>query len=451
MGTGIAESGGVWMAIIFLLNPQEAPPGAQAEPPAPQAASLLDPLHGTLRARYRYRSTSQDSDSDLYEILSLYYGNPEEDSVTAALSARLAEDLDGNRNAEGFYPFASLDDARRSFATQRLYTAYLDYRSSGRELTLRAGRQVLDEFPEAVSMDGGLARYQFHARVAVTAFGGLPVNLFEASPSGDAMYGASVEWVPDAERRGRYRVDYLHVRDENVFGLHKDDLVGMSLEDTAGPFLLYARYTILEGESRDFVGRVTGSIPDAEVLFQFQGTYVFHRIDVLSYALDPYASFLMELQPYLDLSVRASKSFGSALSLDAQFTSRKLVGSGVETTYNHEFHRVEVAPTVRGWPIEELSLRVSADFWSSSGDDFWTVTGDLSWAVHRDIVLSAGSSYELYSVDAFTGEERERVRTYSVAVKWEVSKGSVIDARFMLEDSDVGTFRVLEFGFRHDF
>jgi len=79
------------------------------------------------------------------------------------------------------------------------------------------------------------------------------------------------------------------------------------------------------------------------------------------------------------------------------------------------------------------------------------VSGDVSWALHRDITLWAGSSYALYSVDAFTGEERDRVRTYSIGLKWKVSKGSSIDVRFMLEDNSVGTFRVFDFGFRHAF
>jgi len=157
----------------------------------------------------------------------------------------------------------------------------------------------------------------------------------------------------------------------------------------------------------------------------------------------------MDLEPYLDLSVRASKAFGGSVSIDTVFTSRQLVRSGVETTYNHEFNRFEVAPTLR--PFETLSLRVSAEFWNSSANDFWTLSGDLAWSLHRDIVLSAGSSYALYSVDSFTGEEHDRVRSYSLALKWTVSKGSSIDARFTVEVNSIDTFRILEVGFRHAF
>lgn len=436
-----------WLGLFLVLQEGAAP--ALPEPPQAQAPSWLDPVQGSLRARFRHRASGGESDTDLYEFLSLFYGDPDKDAVTAALSARFAEDLDGNRNVQGFHPFGSLDDKYHSFATQRLYTAYLNLRSTSSGLSLRAGRQILDEFPEAVPMDGATVRYQPSTDVSLMVFGGVPVNLFESSPSGDAMYGAAAEWIPDPQRIGRYRVEYLHIRDENVFGLHRDDLVGFSLDEGADAFRLYARYTLLEGESRDLVARLSAVVPDAGFLFQVQGTYVFHRIEALSYALDPYASFLMDLQPYVDVVVRASKSFGEKVVLDASFTSRQLTRSGTESTYNHEFKRVELAPQVR--PIEDLSVRVSADFWSSSGSDFWTVGGDLAWTMHRDIVLSVGTAYALYSIDVFTGDERERVRTYFVGLKWMVSKGSTIDARFSFEDSTIGNFRTLEVGFRHAF
>jgi len=441
----------VLSCLMLLLLSQEPPVAPVQEAPKTSVQSLLDPLTGTIRTQYRYRATSDASDSDLYEIISLAYGNPDKDPVTAMLSARLAADLDGNKNVQGFYPFTSTDDRYSKWATERLYTAYLDFRPRESGVQMRAGRQTLDEFPEAVPMDGARVRVAAGSQIALAAFGGLPVNLFESSPSGDAMYGASAEWMPIPEGRGRYRVEYLHLRDENVLGLHRDDLVGFAIDEGAGDFNVYARYTLLEGESRDLVARLSGAVPDAEFLFQLQGTYVFHRIEALSYAIDPYATFMMDLQPYVDLQVRASKGFGSAFTLDALFTSRQLVRNGIETTYNHEFKRVEIAPLLRNWPLQDVSLRVSWDYWNSSGDDFWTLSGDISWSLHRDIVLFLGSSYALYSVDAFTGEEHDRVRTYSVGMTWKVSKKSSIDGRFTYEQNAVGDFRTLEIGFRHAF
>ena len=435
-----------WLGLLLLF--QESTPPAGSEPSGTPTATFLDPLRGSTRALFRYRATGDESDTDLYQFVTLSYGDPDKDLVTAALIAQLGEDLDGNKNVRGYYPFGSIDDKYSSWAVSFLYTAYLDVRTASKDLSVRMGRQVLESYPEAVAMDGASFKYLPTPDLTLMVLGGLPVNLFESSPSGDAMYGAAAEWVPDPAHGGRYRIEYLHIRDDNIYGLHKDDLIAVSLDEGLGDFHVHARYRVIEGESRDLVARLTGSVPDAGFLFRLQGTYVFHKVPSLSYPLDPYSSFMMDLQPYCDLIVSMSKSFGAVI-LDASFTSRKLVRNGRETTYNHEFDRVEIAPQIR--PVDELSLRFLADFWNSSDTDFWTVGGDLAWTVHPDIVLSAGSAYSLYSIDLFTGEERERVRTWSFGAKWKVSKASSIEARFLFEETTIGNFRTLEVGFRHVF
>jgi hypothetical protein len=438
------------LALFLSLQerPQDLPP-AQAPPPA-EARNPLEDVRGNLRVWYRYRRTPSDSDSDFYELLTVTYGNPEKDLVSGALTVRFAEDTDGNQNVQGFYPFTSLEDSYKNPATQ-LYTAYLDLRPDEGRWLIRGGRQILDEFPEAVPMDGGLVRYRLVPQVTVSAFGGVPVNPYESSPQGDVMYGASAEWRPEAEGRARYRIEYMHIRDDNTFGLHRDDLVGFSIDEGYGPLNFFARYTILEGESRDLVGRVTASVPDADFQAQVLGTYVFHQIQALSYPLDPYASFLMDLEPYVDLTARAFKGFGTYFSIDGSFTARELVGSGVETTYNHSFKRAEIAPMLRNWPLEGFTLRVAGDYWNSDVENFWTWGIDLSIPLHRTITLSAGSSYSLYSVDQFTGEEHDRVRLYTVALKWQVNRQSCIEARVTREENSVDTFHIIEMGFRHAF
>jgi hypothetical protein len=434
-----------------LLLSQEAPPPPVQDLPRTDSGSLLDPLHGTLAVKYRFRATPSENDTDFYELVTLSYGDPTKDVITASLSARFAEDVDGNRNVSGYYPFTSLDDGTRSFASQRLYTAYVEAHPAGTGFTARAGRQTLDFFPEAVPMDGASLRYQAGADVILAVFGGIPMNLFETSPRGDSMYGASIDWLPDPTLHGRYRIEYLHVGDENLFGMHQNDLLGFSVDEGDGPFNFHARYTMLEGTSRDVVARFRGAVPDADFVFDFQGTYVFEQIQALSYVLDPYASFMMDLEPYLDLVARASKSIGQEFTLDASFTSRQLTRSGSETTYNHSFKRYEVGLRFRNWPFQDVSIGASADFWNSSADHFWTAGGDVSWTPHRDVVLSVGTSYALYTIDVFTGGEQSHVRLYYASLKLKVARGSSFDARFTLEVNSIDTFRTFEFGFYHVF
>jgi hypothetical protein len=391
---------------------------------------------------------SDDDDHDLYEVLSLSYGSSEKDAVSGSLSARFAEDLDGDRKNEGYAPFDSSDDAYRRSSTARLFTAYVDVHP-GAGFRLRGGRQVLDELPESIPMDGGLARQAIGESITVAAFGGRPVNLFESSPSGDAMYGGWIEAAP--WKRGLLKADYLHLEDENAFGLFDDDLIGVSFEQGSGPLVFSTRHTLLEGESRETLVRLSGLFPEDGFRLDARVSVLYERQQALSYPLDPYSIILLELEPYVQGTLSLSKSFGDAFGIDASATSRELARDEDEGAYNREFLRVNVTPRLHGWPLDGVSLTAAADYWRSTADDFWTLGGELAWSVHPKLTLTAGSSYALYTIDAFTGEERERVRSFSAAARWKVHAAMTLDVRFGVDDSELDRFRVLEVGVRHAF
>lgn len=433
--------------LVLLLSAQEGPAGPPEKPQ--EAPSWLGSLAGTLSLKYRLRWTSDESDNDLYEFVTLTCGNPREDLVTASASARLAEDLDGERDEQGAFAFDSLDDTYRRATTARLYTAYLDVHRLWPGARLRAGRQVLEELPEAVPMDGGTLRMEVFEAAQVGLFAGLPINLFESSPRGDAAYGGWVRAAPWA--RGAVRLEYLHLEDENLFGAFDDDLFGLTVEQGAGPVFLHARHTWLERENRESTLRATGAFPGEGLVLYAQGTYLHERQQALSFPIDPYAAFLTELEPYIQLSLGSSKTFGSHFAIDVSLTKRELVRDADEAAYNREFSRWNVTPRLDGWPLADVSLAVFGDFWQSSWDDFWTLGGEVAWRAAEVLTLSAGSSYALFVVDAFTGQERERVRLLHTALRWKAGAAQWLDVRFSIEDSQADRFRTLELGTRHAF
>ncbi len=430
------------LVLLLAQDPQAVPPVRAEEP----KSKWMESLHGTLAAKYRARWTGRDSDSDLYEYLTLSWGDPEKDAVSACASLRFSEDLDGQTDTSGYYVFGSRDDTYQHDATSHLYTAYVDMNLGFR---LRGGRQTLEGIPEAVPMDGGLAQVDLHERISVAVFGGVPVNLFESSPANDLMYGGWVEATPWS--RGRLRLEYLHLEDENVFGAFEDDLLGVSAEQGAGPYRLSGRYTWLEDTSRDVTGRLTAGFARWGFLLEAQATYLFERQQALSYAIDPYSLFLIDLEPYVQASLRASQSLGGGFFVESSATVRELVKKEEEGVYNREFVRWNVTPRADGWPVSGVSFALSGDYWRSTADDFWTVGGDVSWALHPAIEAGAGTSYALYSLDLFTGEERERVRLVYTSLRLRLAEGSFIDARFSFEENDVDRFRMLEVGVRRAF
>lgn len=435
---------GLCLAAVLIQAELEAPaPGI-----GPADGGPLSWIHGSLGLRYRHRRTADAEDSDLYQLLQLRAGDPDLDVFSASLSVRLAEDLDRPSDTPGYHAFDSLDDTYGT-RTARLYTAYVDVRPEGGAVRLRAGRQILEAFPEAVPMDGGLLRAATAEGAELGVFAGVPVNLFESSPEGDLMYGGWAGLQPWT--RGRLQLEYLHLEDETVFGNFDDDLIGASLEQGWGLLRFSGRHTWLEREGREAVGRLSAALAEAGFVFDFRVRYAYEAQQAQSYALDPYATFLYDLEPFLDLSVRASQALGPHLAVDGAVTERRLVRGGREGPYNHEFTRWSAAPRLDAWPWDLLSVAASFDYWESSGDDFWTAGGDLTVRLAAGLTAGAGTSYALYVVDLLTGEERERVRTWFLSLRAELQGATRMDLRFTLEENALDDFRVLELGVRHAF
>lgn len=432
--------------VTFLLQqPLEQSDGAAAE----ERVYPLDALGGTVSARYRYRRTSDVDDSDLYAYAQLHHGDPGEDPVTFSMSGRASYDMDHDRGGDGFHPFDSLDDTHDGGVTARLYTAYADFHKLREGLELRVGRQQLDEMPEALPLDGGRIQMS-HAETALLGlYAGLPVNLFESSTEEDATYGGWIEWLP--RENPRLRVDYLHLRDETAFGLFEDDLFALSAEERFGSIRSTARYTVLEGESRDAALRAGAANAKSTLLLDLDLRYSFKRQQAHAYALDPYSLFLIELEPYVQTTLRGSQGFTDPLFVDASITNREMVEDDDETTYNHEFTRWSLTPRTQDWPAKNVSIATSIDFWQSSASDFWTVSGDASWKRSDSMTLSAGSSYSLYDIDTMTGQEREDVRTVYGRMKLKLDDSLTLDLRASWEENDIDEYTTVEMGVRHAF
>jgi hypothetical protein len=417
------------------------------EPPRPEAAEerFLPDFHGTFSAKYRLRTTSDESDQDLYEFLNARYGDPEKDEFALILTMRMAEDLDGDRRVDGFNLFDSREDTFQHGWNARLYSLYGQWRLEGARL--RAGRQTVDELPEALPFDGFSVLATPAADLRVGLFGGKPANLYESATDQDLAGGA---WVAVEPWNGAMaRLEYLHLKDENQFGLFRDDLVGLTLEQRWGALRAWGRATALESEARDAALRLTAATP--ELVVDASATYLFEQVQALSFGIDPFATFLVPLEPYVQGTLRISKPIGERFGVDVTATAKRLTSEGDEGAYNHEFTRFSLTPHASRWPFADVSLSISADWWRSTADDFWTLGGDATWKAHSKLTLGVGTSFSLWTLDEITGEERERVRAAYATATWKAAKDLVIDAKASVETSDLDTITTLSVGVRREF
>mgnify|MGYP001608172595 CR=1 FL=1 len=128
---GITAAVGVLLAAGVEVQAQE---GTGSKPPdsvREERGLFGTPLHGSISARFRSRWNSDESDKDLYEYLTLDYGEVAKDRVTAHLFLRAEEDLDGDRGVNGYFSFDSIHDTYDSNLQARLYYAHLDFNGEG--------------------------------------------------------------------------------------------------------------------------------------------------------------------------------------------------------------------------------------------------------------------------------------------------------------------------------
>lgn len=435
--------------IAFALMLQQE--GPAPPPPPPVVMDTLpipwtDEIHGRIRLLNRSRWTGDDADADLFSSLAVWAGDSEKDKFSASATGRLNQDWDGERDNS---PFESLSDTYKSATTGQIYTAYLDINQPWPGVRARVGRQILEELPEAIPMDGARASADVAAGVNACAFFGRPVNYFESSNESDWMFGGWIEAKPWT--RGRARIEYLHLEDENTFGLFRDDLIGLSVEHGEGPWLLNGRMTVLESEGHDILLRASGGDPDSGLTLDVRLYYLFEQQQALSYALDGYVVFLVPIEPYYQLTVSASQDLGASFGIDGAVSIRELEDPGDEAAYNHEFSRWSLTGRSRDWPAKGWSIHVTGDLWETRVDDFWTVGGGVAYEISDAVKADLTSAYTLYMVDATTGEERERVRLVSLGVRWKVNADVFADGRFTAEENDIDGFRTLDVGIRYAF
>jgi hypothetical protein len=446
IGAGTIRAVAIAISGPFLLAAAPASFAQEAAAPAPSEPAVAGPLladsnpadpaapipperwyetlrlSGSLSFDYRLRHTSGATDQDLYGLLSADYGDAQSQPVTAHLVARSAYDLDGHTKQTGAYVFNSLEDTYQDRLTAQLYEAWVGGALSGAIASWKAGRFYVDDTPVETYVDG--ARFETSETAALRmkfgAYGGLPSHLYESSPSGDLILGAFAE--ARAWRGGRTRLDWMLVEDQQVFADHSNDLYAISQWQQVGERVdLFGRFTFLESESRDLSLRATYA--DAAAKFHGQLAYfeLFNAQKSLAIEFDPYFNSAFDYEPYRQIQLNAGQALGDHLDLSGGFDVRRLTHDSSEGTFNHDFERFYLVPTLIGLPDEGTSITATGELWIATPERFATVGGEIDHEFSKAVKADVGTAYSLYKYDILLSQELDRVRTYYAGIDWKAS------------------------------
>lgn len=444
-------------AVASASFAQEAPAPAPADLSAGQPL-LADPavpappdlwyeglkLSGYLSLDYRLRHTSDATDQDLYGLLSADYGDAHTQPVTAHFVARSAFDLDGNINHTGSYVFDSLEDTYQSRLTAQLYEAWVGGALSGAIASWKLGRFYVDDTPVETYVDG--ARLESAEatglRLKFGGYGGLPSHLYESSPQGDLILGAFSE--ARAWKGGRTRLDWMKVEDQQVFADHENDLWAISQWQQVGERVdLFGRFTFLESQSRDLQLRASYADPAAKFHGQLSYFELFNAQKALAIEFDPYFQSTFDFEPYRQIQLNAGQAIGDHLDLSGGFDVRRLTHASSEGTFNHDFERFYLVPTLIGVPDEGTSISVTGELWIATPERYATVGGEIDHEFSKEVKADLGTSYSLYKYDILLSQELDRVRTYYAGVDWKASAKLRLRAEYAYEEDPFDRYQTV--------
>lgn len=401
------------------------------------------PVHGSLSLSPRARWSGDDRDADLRAVLALDIGDPRSDRITGHFLGRGNLDLDGRRRVGGF---SGIDETFGGDAAGRLYEAYVDVHRLAPLAVARVGRQTILETPIEAYIDGARVKSADFGRLGLWAevWGGAPSRLYE-STSGAWLVGAAVGAAP---RRGSaLRLDWMHANDDAPTGRYRDDLLGVTLDQSLGRATrLHARYSWLEGDSRDYTLRGTTSIDDHGITAQVTYYELLSTQRAFATEFDPFFTSAFDYFPYRQVSTTVSKQLGEPLTVTAGADLRRLSDRSDEGQFNRDYERLYLSSTAYPLVDQSLSLTVSGDYWNSPGDDTTSLGVDIGARPFREFAASLGSAYALYRFDSFTGREREHVRTYYLRFDYRVSAAVRFDLRYEFDNNDLGRFHELRGG-----
>jgi hypothetical protein len=440
-----------WLSSAFAAGcaafPAVSQDGADAAKPPVAVEDEGLALHGSLSSRYRGRTGGGARDQDLYETLVLDAGDARRDSFTAHLLGRLSIDLDGQHDRDGQYVYPSLADGYDDPVHGLLYEAYVDVERPPLVSEVRVGRQIDYLTPVFAYFDGARIATPTATRWKLDGglYGGVPVRLYESSTSGDEMLGAWGEVEP--WRGARVRVDWMHVEDEDRFGAHDDDLVGISGWQRVGENLrLDGIYTRIEDQGRDLRARATWNDAEQDLTLLASWYRLLDTQNDFAAELDPFTSSLQSFFPYNQYRLMLSKGIVQRWRVDGGFDVRRLDDEGDEGSFNHDYDRGWMSVSLLdAWP-PGTTVTLTGDVWSSDGRDIESWGADVQRKLEGGFEFGLGTSYSLYRYDLFLDRERDDVRLWYLRVKRQTSKALAWELHYDYEDDSEDDFHILTAG-----
>jgi hypothetical protein len=398
-----------------------------------------------------YRTIPEDgiTDTDLDASLLAAWRSPG-GRYAGDLFVRVVSDIDGGGDPKTD-PFRSVYDASDGTAAV-LHHAFVDVAGARGVELVRLGRQYVHEGGtfhfDGIRVDSPRGPGGLRAML----FGGAPVRFFADSGEDSWIAGAGVEATPVEGLRLGLRYAWLRGR-TSVYG---HDL-GEGTNELVVADLLLRRgssnslsvvHTSLDGSTRDVLATANArSEPRATSAFV---SYRRQPAKLSEFSLDLPGFGLVqgERAPFERMDVALLKEVklgGRGLVLSLGGSVRRLLGSAVAGEYNRDYDHVRAGVEFQ-WPGSAMPpgarrarrshVSLGWSRWSTAGDEVTAADFEIRKVLSERSDVRLGTSYSLYTYDAFTLDERTDVRELYLKTRIDLGDGHEVRFGYSYEDSD---------------
>lgn len=376
-------------------------------------------VHGSVTARYRLQATGQYRYNSVEPIATLDFGNSAMNRVSASVQGGGFLIVNGH---DIHSPFWNIYDTFDAHAVGRLYHAYVNFQDVGPLNTIRIGRQHRYDF-EAMYYDGATFETKPFAGFTLTAYGGMPVHMYEnqiGSDPGDWVVGTALQWRPVDKFQVRF--DYVHVRDKASYfqpnlGTREDNLFGGSVWWDIG------RHVSLKADISAF----SNVLRDASVLAAIKFPSRDFNVQLKAYRLlKPYGphvidfdmfNFESNLQAFTEFTGTVYKGFGKHVAMQLGGSVRQLDTYQTANAYNNGYLRAFATVTTMGLIAKGLTLSATGDYYRGENNDlrnnYFGGTFSATQKFLKDrIRATIGTTYYYYAYNLYTGLQSNNVQNY---------------------------------------
>lgn len=440
-GAAAAAAVGVGLIASTAAGQEPPPPPAPTPPPAESGPAA----HGFVTTAYRYRSTHDDADQDVWQLASLDVGDPVLDGMQVHVLGRWLADLDGDRRRTGTYAFDELSDVRAGAVRGFVHEAWVALSRIPTLAQLRLGRQTLTDVPEARQIDGALLASTACPWGGLSAGGyaGVPIRQYDRSPgwllAGVWLAATPASWV-------EARLDWMHAEERADAGRDRDDLWGGLLRLVApGWGTATVRHTRIGSEPRETRLDLAGTVPEwstsvAIALVEQRATITSSTV----LGFDELATAGFPLYPYRQVQARVTQPLGEPIALYAGVDARRVTDRDDVSTYNRDVRRWQLGATLSDWPVAGVLAELDWSLWDAERRHYWTLGGGLGYRRPQRFEARVGSDYQHWAVDGLTGMERSRVRTLYAELRVWLHGGLDARLRYAVEEDDLDRYHRVE-------